>query len=88
MYTLEITQDEWHTIWTIGFRYSWSEALMGSPIGPVDLDGENQLLEEHEAWELAEAFEFDTVGGHSAFPLLNPDSDLSRKLYEFWDSIV
>lgn len=81
VYHLELTEDDLNTIHFVGGRYSWSEALSQFGIG------DNPMME-HEAWSLSEAFEADTEGGHSPFPMLRHDSDLATKLFSFWDSIV
>ena len=81
MYTLTLTDEDFRAIAFAANGYSWAEALSALGVG------ENKLRE-HEAWELAEAFEADTEGGHSPFPCLNPASDLYDRLREFWDSIV
>lgn len=81
MYSLTLTDDDFRAIDFSGYRYGWSDAL-----GSLET-GENQIPE-HEAWEIAEAFEADTEGGHSPFPLLAEDSELYDKLRVFWDSIV
>ncbi len=47
-------------------------------LGGTDDDGALELSEP-EAWGL---------GGHSAFPMLDPRSELAAKLYTFWESIV
>lgn len=82
MYKLELTHADVEAIAMVGNRYHWSAALE-QLTGP----GINELAE-HEAWQLRDAFEADMEGGHSPFPLLNPDSLLSAKLYRLWDSIV
>ena len=82
MYTLTLTESEMDTIGWVGHRYCWSDALWQN----CEI-GENRIPE-HVAWELQEAFENDTEGGHSPFPCLDYSSELYRKLTEFWDSIV
>lgn len=80
-YVLTLTEADVEAIAFVGFRYAWSDALSG-------LDaGENQLTEP-EAWRIAEAFASDTEGGHSPFPMLDPQSTLCEKLTAFWNSIV
>lgn len=88
MYRLEITKEEARAVAFSGGRYSWSKAL-GDLLRFED-DGTPAPLElrEAEAWELRDAFEEDTEGGHSYFPLLDGRSDLARKLFAFLDSIV
>lgn len=80
-YVLTLTEADVRDIAFVGDRYAWSDALRS-------LDaGENQLAE-HEAWRIAEAFATDTEGGHQPFPMLDPRSDLARRLTAFWNSIV
>jgi hypothetical protein len=80
-YTLTLTEDETGTIAFVGSRYAWADSLLCLEAG------ENQIAE-HEAWEIAAAFESDMEGGHSPFPMLNPASTLWDKLQAFWDGIV
>lgn len=82
-YRINLTEEDIDTIDFVGHRYAWSEALQGLASEPGEL-----VLAEHEAWELAEAFESDCEGGHSMFPMLDTDSDLYRKLWAFLDRIV
>lgn len=81
MYLLSLTADDVHTIAFVGERYGWSTALLG-------LDEGENLLREHEAWEIARQCEEDTEGGHSLFPMLDPSSELAGKLFTFLDGIV
>ncbi len=81
MYTLTLTTEDVSTIAFVGGRYGWSEAL--SSLG----EGENEIPE-HEAWEINESFQEDTVGGHSFFPMLDHHSDLAGKLFTFMEEIV
>lgn len=96
-YTLILTDDDWRTIHFVGGRYSWSAALLkhyngGTVCHDEDCDmadGTHRIrLREHEAWALQEAFEEDTEGGHSMFPMLACDSELYGKLSRFLESIV
>lgn len=80
-YVLTLTDADVRDIAFVGNRYAWSDALLA--LGA----GENHLAE-HEAWRIAEAFESDTEGGHSPFPMLDPRSDLAVRLTAFWNSIV
>lgn len=80
-YTLTLTEEDVSTIAFVGGRYSWSDALRG-------LEAGDNGLAEHEAWEIAEAFEADTEGGHSPFPMLDGRSALYGTLRGFWDSII
>ena len=81
-YRLTLTGDDLRTIGFVGSRYAWSDALWR-----LCNEGENDLAE-HEAWTLREAFDADTVGGHGLFPMLDGNSELSRKLLHLWDTIV
>jgi len=81
MYTLTLTSGDVYDIAYLGNRYCWSESL--SSLG----EGENKIPE-HEAWEIKDAFEQDTEGGHSFFPMLDHSSDLARKLFAFMEEIV
>ena len=86
-YRIELSPTDLHTIAFVGGRYAWSEALCA--LAFEDDDGTATLeLAEHEAWELSAAFESDTEGGHSYFPMLDSHSDLAYKLAEFVQSIV
>lgn len=80
-YKLNLTHDDIRTIAFVGHRYNWSDALWRYS------DGEHDIPEP-EAWAIREAFEADTEGGHSPFPMLDPRSELASKLLRFWDSIV
>lgn len=80
-YKLNLTHDDIQTIAFVGHRYCWSEALW-------HLDDGEHDISELEAWAIREAFEADTEGGHSPFPMLDPRSELADKLYRLWDSIV
>lgn len=81
MYKLTLTERDEETVKFIGGRYAWSWAL--NALG----EGEHQLAE-HEAWELLEEFERDTIGGHDMFPMLDPKSELADKLYKFVNEVV
>ena len=80
-YELNLTSDDIKTIAFVGDRYSWSAILSKYS------EGENDIPE-HEAWEIKDAFEEDMEGGHSIFPMLDPDSELYDKLLKFYNSIV
>jgi hypothetical protein len=87
-YNIDLTDDEAETIDFVGYRYEWSSALQN--LLSFDEDG-NVLpvrLTESEAWNLRDAFELDTEGGHSFFPMLDPSSELARKLHAFMERIV
>jgi hypothetical protein len=87
MYTLKLTRKETDSVDFVGHRYSWSNALQD--FLSYDDDGEPETLEmsERDAWALKEAFNEDTYGGHSMFPMLGP-STLRDKLVEFYDSVI
>ena len=82
MYKLELTEREMSDIHFVGYRYSWSDTLDRHCIA-----GLNEIPE-HVAWEIRDAFDADTEGGHSMFPMLDSRSELADKLYAFYDSIV
>lgn len=81
MYTLTLTSEDWQAISFSGGRYQWSDTL-----SQICVEGENDLSES-ETWQLGDAFQSDTEGGHSPFPLLAPGS-LMVKLNTLWNSIV
>lgn len=84
MYTLEIDPEGAKAILFVGFRYAWADKLQA-----LGLDTEGiHTMRESVAWELAEAFESDTIGGHSPFPMLSPNSTLYENLSRLWESIV
>lgn len=84
MYTLTLTQADIDAIGFVGSRYFWSEAIEDI----VGMEpGTHDIAESH-AWTLARAFELDTEGGHSMFPMLSPSSELYEKLTKFLDEIV
>jgi len=80
-YTLELTTDDLDAIAFVGDRYEWSQSLA------TLAEGTNELSES-EAWTISEAIESDMDGGHDAYPLLDPRSDLAEKLTELYQSIV
>ena len=80
-YAIILTEDDVNTIAFVGNRYAWSEALLALEAG------ENKLTEP-EAWSIKGAFERDTEGGHSLFPMLDARSDLAAKLIAFLNAIV
>lgn len=80
-YRLELTAEDALTIAFVGARYAWSEALIGLAEGVCELS-------EVEAWAIAEAFDADTEGGHTMFPMLAPNSELFAKLLSFRERIV
>lgn len=86
MYSLDLTTEEVSTIDFMGDRYGWSEALrtlMGKGFESGTLD-----MAEHEAWKLKDAFEEDTEGGHSFFPMLDHSSELAGKLFALMEEII
>lgn len=84
MYTLEIDASGASAIQFVGGRYAWADRLLA--LGYAS-EG-THTLQEWEAWELAEAFESDTEGGHSPFPVLSPHCTLYENLSRLWESIV
>lgn len=82
MYTLTLTPEDISDIHFVGGRYFWSEAL-----SECCGEGRNELPE-HVAWEILDAFERDTEGGHSFFPMLDLGSELARKLFAFMEAII
>jgi hypothetical protein len=98
-YKLTITPEDWQTIRFVGYRYAWSDALIGNlkmtsaeciahSVDDCDEGTHIYTLTEPLAWDIQSAFEADTEGGHSMFPMLAPDSDLYAKLQAFVNSIV
>ncbi len=81
-YRLELTESDMSDIWFIGHRYGWSDSLV-----KYCHVGINEIPE-HVAWEISNAIESDTEGGHSYFPMLDGRSELAEKLYKFIESIV
>jgi hypothetical protein len=82
MYHLHLTESEMKDICFVGYRYGWSNSLAKHcNIGDNDL---SELV----AWEIREAFDSDTEGNHSMFPMLDSNSELYEKLLKFWESIV
>lgn len=80
-YTLALTADDLATIAHVGNRYCWSSALLG-------LDEGDNILAEHEAWKIKEAFDADMEGGHDMWPMLDGRSELADKLATFYNSII
>ena len=76
-----MTTDDLDAIALVGDRYEWSLSLA------TLAEGTNELSES-EAWTISEAIESDMDGGHNAYPLLDPRSDLAEKLTELYQSIV
>lgn len=84
MYTLEIDSDGERAIAFVGCRYAWSAELI--TLG-YDTQGQH-TIPEHHAWILSEGFESDTLGGHTPFPMLSPESTLYHSLQTLWERIV
>lgn len=80
-YRLWLDEEDVRTIAFVGDRYCWSEAIRALEAGDNDLT-------EAEAWSIVDAFERDTEGGHSPFPMLDPRSGLCARLQRLWDSVV
>ena len=80
-YVLTLSSDDVETIAFVGHRYAWSEALLS-------LEPGDNSLTEPEAWSIKNAFERDTEGGHAPFPMLAAESDLAKRLHDFWNAIV
>lgn len=80
-YKLNLTESDFETILFVGDRYHWSDACR-----MLLSEGDNDVSE-CDAWDLRDAFEADTEGGHSPFPML-ADCELRDKLVSFWDSII
>ena len=93
-YTLTLTKADRDAIAFVGHRYAWSNALghlYARSAWEGDSDSDEPItytMPEHVAWELAEAFEQDTEGGHSYFPMLDGRSELAEKLYALISAIV
>lgn len=88
MYTLKLTRQETDSVDFVGHRYGWSSALQKLLAYDDDGEPEEISLSEGEAWELVSAFEQDTDGGHSFFPMLDHRSELAGKLFHFMERIV
>lgn len=87
-YKLELTPEEADAIAFVGYRYWWSKALNDHIAAEDDGSIAPIELSEADAWTLRDAFEMDTEGGHSLFPMLDGRSELAGKLYAFLESIV
>jgi hypothetical protein len=81
MYQLNLTEEDINTIAFVGDRYCWSEAMSTLDVGV-------NLITEPDAWEIQEAVELDTEGGHSPLPMLDPRSKLYEKITNFISQIV
>jgi len=88
MYRIDLTEEDWRTILFAGCRYGWSDALIRHAHPAVE-DGYNaHELSESGAWAWCDAVDGDMEGGHDAFPLLDPRSELAAKLADLYQSIV
>lgn len=94
-YKLRITARDARTIRIVGCRYDWATALERLVLREIEQadddipdEGVEVQIPEHRAWKLKEAFEQDSVGGHSMFPMLDPRSDLHDKLIKLMEEIV
>ena len=88
MYTLTFTKRETDSIDFVGHRHSWSSALQKLLCYDDDGEPETLSLSESQAWELRNSFEEDTEGGHSFFPMLDSNSVLYAKLWDFLYSLI
>lgn len=80
-YLLTLTEQDIQTIAFVGGRYHWSSELFA-------LEAGDNVLTEGEAWMIRDAIEADMVGGHDAYPMLDPFSTLCDKLHTLYQSIV
>ena len=83
-YQISLTDEDCNAIAFSGGRYCWSDALISEGL----CEPRTYAIPEHTAWELCEAFERDAEGGHSMFPLLDPMSELARKLHRLCQEVV
>lgn len=74
---LVLTNDDLGTIAFVGDRYAWSASMLHLNEGSNDIS-------ESEAWDIKAAIEADMVGGHDAYPMLDPRSDLCNKIHKFY----
>jgi hypothetical protein len=97
MYKIQFSDSEVSDIYFVGNRYCWSDALQkviskyGNEIEKGDEflgNGVECNMPEHVAWELQEAFNQDTEGGHSMFLMLDHKSGLAGKLIQFYERVV
>lgn len=89
-YSIKLTKDDVKTFEWVGVRYGWSDAFLAlypNKFQGLPKSGKNEFAE-HEMWEWKEAVDGDMEGGHSIFPLLDPDSELWDKLFKLYESIV
>ncbi len=83
-FPLLLTWQDWQTIMRVGRQYSWSHAVIQCP---QCKEGQSQIPE-GAAHTLCREFETDTEGGHSAFPMLDHDSELYAKLMSFYSQVT
>ncbi len=91
-YMIPLTADDWSAIRFAGNRYGWSDVLLRHATEETEPEEANGFalygLTEPHAWEWRDAVEADMEGGHSAFPLLDPASDLYAKLAATFGEII
>ena len=90
MYTLTLDEQDLETISFIGYRYHWSDKLSRVNFFAEEKEDGTYVYSfpEHVAWEIRDAFELDTEGGHPFFPMLDHRCSLARKLFAFMENIV
>lgn len=90
MYTLTLDAQDLETISFIGHRYCWSEKLSRMSYFGEEQENGSVVFKfpENIAWEIVDAFDADTEGGHQYFPMLDPRCDLARKLFAFLASVT
>lgn len=80
-YSLELTAQDVRTIAFVGGRYSWASELSALE------EGTNELTE-WDAWDIRDAIERDTEGGHAFLPMLDSSSELYSKIMNLYEAIV
>lgn len=79
-YTLYLSAPELEALQWIGNRYSWSDALL--MLTSEEEDGTIMACgTESDWWEVREAVEMDTIGGHSPYPCAS--DALATKVEDF-----
>lgn len=78
-----LTSSDVATIHFVGGRYEWSSSL----ISLLVFEGRN-MLDAMECLALCSAIERDMEGGHNAFPMLDPNSELCEKLYALYKAFT
>ena len=81
MYVLNLNESDLDTISFVGNRYGWSESI-------INLGKGDNHVRESDAWTIKDAIDSDMDGGHNAFPMLDPQSELFAKMYKFYNEIV